>query len=79
MNRGTSQLVFFSPRAFSIRWRLSNHRSLSLITNLGEEDVKVDSVDGTLIFATANLNAIMLATGRMPPWSVAWHLIPENY
>ena len=79
MSSGTSQLVFFSPRTLSIRWRLSSQRSLSFVANLDEEDVKVDAVDGTLIFATANLNAIMLATGRMPPWSVAWHLIPENY
>lgn len=79
MSSGKSQLEFFSPRAFSVRWRLSNQRSLSLVANLGEEVVKVDAADGTLIFATASLNAITLATGRMPPWSVAWHLIPENY
>lgn len=75
MSGETPQLVFISECAFSIRWQLGNHRSLSLITNLGEEDIKVDVVNGTLIFATANINDDMLATGRMPPWSVAWHLL----
>ncbi|MEE9159392.1 MAG: malto-oligosyltrehalose trehalohydrolase [Gammaproteobacteria bacterium] len=79
MNSGTSQLVLLSARALSIRWRLDSHCSLSLVANFGEEDIKIDPVDGTLIFATANLSAAMLATGRMPQWSAAWHLLLESH
>jgi malto-oligosyltrehalose trehalohydrolase len=80
MSSGTTQLVILSARALSIRWSLDSHRSLLLVANLGEEDIKVDpAMDGTLIFATANLNTTMLATGKMPPWSAAWHLLLESH
>lgn len=75
MSGETPQLVFISERAFTIQWQLSNHRSLSLIANLSEEDIKIDVVNGTLIFSTANINDDMLATRRMPPWSVVWRLL----
>ncbi len=78
MGNGSPQLVFWSEHSLSVRWRLGSNRWLSLVANFGEEDIKVELLDGTLIFATSNLNATTLATGRMPQYSAAWHLLLES-
>jgi len=74
MRSGTPRLAFLSDRALSVHWHLDKDHTLSLVANLSEKDIEVKLIAGTLIFATGNLSANSLATGQMPPWSVAWHM-----
>ncbi len=74
MGNGSPQLTLLAERALSLRWRLGDGSRLSLAANLGENTIEAAPANGALIFATANLDAATLAAGRLPPWSVAWHL-----
>ncbi|MBU0750611.1 MAG: malto-oligosyltrehalose trehalohydrolase [Gammaproteobacteria bacterium] len=78
MGNGTPQLELLSERALSVRWRLGDGSRLALVANLGDATITATPASGTLLFATDNLDAAALAAGRLPPWSVAWHLQTES-
>ena len=74
MGNGDPQLVLLSARALTVRWRLGDGCLLSLAANLGEDAIETAPAGGELIFATANLDDKIIASGKLPPWSVVWHL-----
>ncbi|MDD5389780.1 MAG: malto-oligosyltrehalose trehalohydrolase [Gallionellaceae bacterium] len=74
MGNGDPQMTLLSERALALRWRLGDGAMLSLQANFGEGAIAAAPAGGDLLFATANLDAAMLATGQLPPWSVAWRL-----
>ena len=74
MGNGDPHLCLLSAHALAIDWRLGDGSRLALLANLGDEATEAIPPIGTAIFATANLDAATLAKGRLPPWSVAWHL-----
>jgi malto-oligosyltrehalose trehalohydrolase len=74
MGNGAPKLTLLSKRALGVRWRLGDGSGLSLVVNFGDEEIRGTSEKGNMLFATSNLTPALLAAGRMPPWSVAWHL-----
>ena len=70
MKHGAAQVARFAERALRVRWRLGDGSRLSLLANLGEQAVAATPEAGTPIFTTHPIDA----AGRLPPWSVAWHL-----
>jgi hypothetical protein len=78
MGNGAPKVTLLSKRTLRVIWRLGDGSGLSLVANLGDEEFKVTSETGNMLFATSNLTPALLAAGRLPPWSVAWHLQPED-
>ncbi|MCB1940998.1 MAG: malto-oligosyltrehalose trehalohydrolase [Candidatus Accumulibacter sp.] len=74
MGNGDPQLTMPSARTLAIDWRLGDGSRLKLLANLGEDPVDATPPTGQLLYASAGLDAAALASGRLPPWSVAWHL-----
>ncbi len=74
MGNGEPRLTLLSARALTVRWRLGDGSRLTLAANLGEQEVPLAPETGNLIFFTSQLSPALLAAGRLPPWSVAWHL-----
>ena len=74
MGNGAPQATVYSATALGVSWRLGDGSRLTLAANLGDDTVNVHRATGTLIFATSNLDDEALASGRLPPWSVAWYL-----
>ncbi|MDO9225291.1 MAG: malto-oligosyltrehalose trehalohydrolase [Pseudomonadota bacterium] len=74
MGNGDPKLTLLSERALDLRWRLGDGSLLTLQANFAEDVVATSPAAGELLFATANLDAALLAAGQLPPWSVAWHL-----
>lgn len=74
MGNGDPQLTPLSERALDLRWRLGDGSLLTLQANFAEDVVATAPAAGVLLFATANLDAALRQSGKMPPWSVAWHL-----
>jgi malto-oligosyltrehalose trehalohydrolase len=74
MTRG-ARVERLGPQALQAQWTLGDGSLLELLTNLGPASMDgVASVMGRLLFASPGLDAEMLTTGRMPPWTVAWRL-----
>jgi 1,4-alpha-glucan branching enzyme len=78
MGNGAPKLTLLSKRTLRLLWRLGDGSGLSLVANLGEEEFAMAPEAGNRLFATSNLTPALLATGRLPPWSVAWHLQPGD-
>jgi malto-oligosyltrehalose trehalohydrolase len=74
MGNGDPKLTLLSERALDLRWRLGDGATLTLQANFAENAVAASPAGGELLFATANLDAALLEDGKLPPWSVAWHL-----
>jgi malto-oligosyltrehalose trehalohydrolase len=78
MGNGAPKLTLLSKRALKVLWRLGDGSGLSLVANLGEAEFAMTPEIGNRLFATSNLTPALLAAGRLPPWSVAWHLQPGD-
>lgn len=78
MGNGAPERTLLSKRMLRVRWRLNDGSRLSLVANFGEEELRVTAEKGNMLFATSNLSPTLLAAGRLPPWSVAWHLEPGD-
>ncbi|HRD91696.1 MAG TPA: malto-oligosyltrehalose trehalohydrolase [Accumulibacter sp.] len=78
MDNGDPRLTMPSARTLAITWRLGDGSLLALLANLGDDPVDATPPTGQLLFATANLDATTLARGRLPAWSVRWHLQPGD-
>ena len=82
MGNGNPKLLVFSDTALGLVWHLADGSRLQLTANLGDQAVCIDPIRettrGVQLYATPGLDAKSLATGRFPPWSVAWYLQTEN-
>lgn len=74
MGNGDPSCQLLSARALTVNWQLGDGSRLTLTANLGDQAVETAPASGSLLFATARLDADMLGRGFLPPWSVAWHL-----
>lgn len=70
---GSAAWQRLGERAFAVRWRMGDASLLHLIANLGQTDCSgVSRPAGDVVYLSDNLSAESLASGFLPPWSVAW-------
>jgi len=72
---GGAEFELARASGLAVRWRLGDGARLSLLANLGDAPLdRLPRFSGTpFYFSQANLPAL-LASGHMPPWSVAWFI-----
>ena len=67
-----------SNHCFRVVWRLGDGARLTLTANLGDTEHSIapprQEVPGSLLYSEPESAARASAEGRLPPWSVAWHL-----
>jgi malto-oligosyltrehalose trehalohydrolase len=79
MQHGAAQVQRLPPHALRIQWQLGDGSHWQLLANLGPSvapGIAIPAVEP--VFATPRLDRAALAAGRLPPWSVVWHLIQAN-
>lgn len=72
---GGARVVRLGSHALRVQWTLGDRTCLELTANLGPADTRgVVPSTGRLLFAMLPLVDNERAEGRLPPWSVTWHL-----
>lgn len=69
------RVMRLGPHALRVQWTLGDRTSLELTANLGPAVTRsVVPSTGLLLFAMPPLVDNERAEGKLPPWSVTWHL-----
>jgi malto-oligosyltrehalose trehalohydrolase len=72
---GGARVVRLGAHALRVQWALGDRTCLELTANLGPADTRsVVPSTGRLLFAMPPLVDNERAEGKLPPWSVTWHL-----
>jgi malto-oligosyltrehalose trehalohydrolase len=72
---GGARVVRLGAQALRVQWTLGDRTCLELTANLGPADIlSVAPSTARLLFAMPPLVDNERAEGRLPPWSVTWHL-----
>ncbi len=65
----------YPPSALTVTWRLNKGARLSMVANLGDEATRaIDKPGGKVLFQSEHIQLSELASGLLPPWSVAYFL-----
>jgi maltooligosyltrehalose trehalohydrolase len=65
----------YPPSALAVGWRLNKGVRLSMVANLGDEVIQeIDQPEGDVLFQSKHIQPSELASGLLPPWSVAYFL-----
>lgn len=76
---GGARVARLGSHALRVQWTLGDRSCLELTANLGAVDAcGVTPSTGRLLFAIPPLVDNERAEGRLPPWSVTWHLHEET-
>ena len=74
MPGGQAGYALTGERALTVHWRLGDGSRLALAANLADQATELAPQPGRVLYLSDSLDAAQHATGRLPPWSVAWTL-----
>ena len=82
MEGGRTSFELIGQRGIRVYWHLGDGAVLTLTANLGDDEALIKGpayeAPGGLLYLEPAEGAPAIAEGRLPPWSVAWHLQPAG-